>query len=391
MSDYLSNLAARSLNLTEAIQPRSRSLFEPPHLASIPTSRQDLGLEEVDQVFTESETELDATAPIDFASTKSLETSEPFNNPKSKILNPKSLHQRNDEAELVSEAPLKEVRNLPISPPLLQQPPIANPIESIETRLDPPRTQSPLPSAPLVLPEPSIEREQQQLNQPMLTPTVAISETQAAPSSNTTEPQSAPRTEPSIHRIVERVATLNEPQAPTRFSPNPSPIQTTILPPTAPERLSRSVPQQPDSERSVLSPVVPSETTETEPSNYILQSKSQPPLLEPIVQQIVTERVVSPVQPSVKVKAHSEPISVPSTSATVVVQPQIKPHVERKALAPVQEQTTPEPIPTIQVTIGRIEIRATPPPIAPSQQQRPTPSVMSLDQYLNQRAKGGGR
>jgi hypothetical protein len=47
--------------------------------------------------------------------------------------------------------------------------------------------------------------------------------------------------------------------------------------------------------------------------------------------------------------------------------------------------------PTIQVTIGRIEVRATPPPPLPpmqSQAQDTTPPVMSLDQYLHQRAKG---
>jgi len=52
----------------------------------------------------------------------------------------------------------------------------------------------------------------------------------------------------------------------------------------------------------------------------------------------------------------------------------------------------PDPPPsTIQVTIGRIEVRATPPPSSRSQGQRPSSSVMSLDQYLHQRAKGGDR
>jgi hypothetical protein len=52
----------------------------------------------------------------------------------------------------------------------------------------------------------------------------------------------------------------------------------------------------------------------------------------------------------------------------------------------------PAPAPTIQVTIGRIEVRATPPPPAPPQsQQRSTPPIMSLDQYLQQRSKGGDR
>jgi hypothetical protein len=47
--------------------------------------------------------------------------------------------------------------------------------------------------------------------------------------------------------------------------------------------------------------------------------------------------------------------------------------------------------PTIQVTIGRIEVRATttPTPNALPQRQQVGPPVMSLDDYLNQRAKGG--
>jgi len=52
-------------------------------------------------------------------------------------------------------------------------------------------------------------------------------------------------------------------------------------------------------------------------------------------------------------------------------------------------QESSEPAPTIQVTIGRIEVRATPPPTPRAQTSRSAPSVMSLDDYLNQRAKGG--
>jgi hypothetical protein len=52
---------------------------------------------------------------------------------------------------------------------------------------------------------------------------------------------------------------------------------------------------------------------------------------------------------------------------------------------------SPPASPTIQVTIGRIEVRATPPPPSQSQGKRSPSSVMSLDQYLHQRAKGGDR
>ena len=49
------------------------------------------------------------------------------------------------------------------------------------------------------------------------------------------------------------------------------------------------------------------------------------------------------------------------------------------APAPVQQ--------TIHVTIGRIEVRATPPPSAPPRKQAAAP-VMSLDEYLKTRSGG---
>jgi hypothetical protein len=49
-----------------------------------------------------------------------------------------------------------------------------------------------------------------------------------------------------------------------------------------------------------------------------------------------------------------------------------------------------EPAPTIQVTIGRIEIRATPPSSAARKNTEKKPSAMSLEEYLNKR-NGGAR
>lgn len=49
--------------------------------------------------------------------------------------------------------------------------------------------------------------------------------------------------------------------------------------------------------------------------------------------------------------------------------------------------------PTVHVTIGRIEVRATPAQAtqAPAQRQQAAPKTMSLDEYLKQSGKGGGR
>jgi hypothetical protein len=59
--------------------------------------------------------------------------------------------------------------------------------------------------------------------------------------------------------------------------------------------------------------------------------------------------------------------------------------------APAQRPGSPPVAPTINVTIGRIEVRATPPPRAPAPAPRPPAPVMSLDEYLRQRAGGNRR
>jgi hypothetical protein len=52
-------------------------------------------------------------------------------------------------------------------------------------------------------------------------------------------------------------------------------------------------------------------------------------------------------------------------------------------------EATPEQTPTIQVTIGRIELRATHPAERPRTVEA-KPASSSLQEYLKRRARGGG-
>ena len=52
------------------------------------------------------------------------------------------------------------------------------------------------------------------------------------------------------------------------------------------------------------------------------------------------------------------------------------------------ERPVSQPEPVINVTIGRIEVRATPASTPQSQKTRSTPPVMTLDEYLQKRSKG---
>jgi hypothetical protein len=69
-----------------------------------------------------------------------------------------------------------------------------------------------------------------------------------------------------------------------------------------------------------------------------------------------------------------------------------KPRTLQSVLARLSEprhEAEPSPAPTVNVTIGRIDVRATPAPPAPAPKPRSTP-VMTLEDYLRRRATGGG-
>jgi hypothetical protein len=73
---------------------------------------------------------------------------------------------------------------------------------------------------------------------------------------------------------------------------------------------------------------------------------------------------------------------VPVVPASTVPSPRMLPP------SPKREHTAERP--SIHVTIGRVEVRATPPPTR-ARPQAPQARAMSLDEYLRQRASGGSR
>lgn len=77
-----------------------------------------------------------------------------------------------------------------------------------------------------------------------------------------------------------------------------------------------------------------------------------------------------------------------AATSPVVVQPRMVPIAKAGEIEPAQPLEATQPAPAVQVTIGRIEIRAAP-PVVPAGKQRPASRVMSLDDYLNKRDRGG--
>jgi hypothetical protein len=97
---------------------------------------------------------------------------------------------------------------------------------------------------------------------------------------------------------------------------------------------------------------------------------------EPTTQQA---EVTHTVRPQVVPGATVEAARLPQERTASPVMPKGWQHEQPAA----QMETAP----TIQVTIGRIEVRAVPPLVAPAQRQ-PKPAIMTLDEYLRQRNGG---
>ena len=95
----------------------------------------------------------------------------------------------------------------------------------------------------------------------------------------------------------------------------------------------------------------------------------------------VLEHNVSRLQPTV----------VPEILTGVTAQPQVTQHAEPVSAPSTMSDARPEPSPEVHVTIASIEIRAIPPAVPQSKKERPRPPVMSLDEYLSKRAPGGSR
>jgi len=101
--------------------------------------------------------------------------------------------------------------------------------------------------------------------------------------------------------------------------------------------------------------------------------------IESVIQGLEKERQLVPIAP--------EPAPDAAPTRTIL-QPRVE-RVEREPVLVPRDEPTPEPV--IHVTIGRIEVRATP-ASKPRVRERPATSpAVDLDEYLRQRARGDRR
>lgn len=71
-----------------------------------------------------------------------------------------------------------------------------------------------------------------------------------------------------------------------------------------------------------------------------------------------------------------------------LLQPKVAP-ADQLAFPPRQQPAAAAAEPVIQVTIGRIEVRATPPPLQPARPRPAAQSAGSLEEYLQRRSRRG--
>jgi hypothetical protein len=175
--------------------------------------------------------------------------------------------------------------------------------------------------------------------------------------------------------LVAQAASLSD--APLAETPRPRPAGHVV-------RVSATLPAESLGDRAAIN----LQTSEPEhdrkrPTDDILEHQSHEP--EPKAHP-EPNRGLEPEPPP--------PVRPKPKTAEAVLQPHVKAMPE--LAFPWVKQTRPaeDREPTIQVTIGRIEVRATPAPAQASGRERSQPRVMSLDEYLRRRRgrhdAGGG-
>ncbi len=281
----------------------------------------------------------------------------PFNPPskpevvaKPILIEPETVERVPSSKRELSETPATAPQApLPPSPPVVSEPIVLEP-KTVE------RTPSPkyeLPGSPATAPQAPLSPSPPVVSGPIVL-----------------EPKTIKRTPSPKHELSEMPAAVPQPLLPP---PPPAVSESIVLERETIEHVSspdRNVLEKLARELIIDRLAQPGPKTETRPSEQ--NDKRLAPLVERDGQR-------SRLEPK------PAPLIAPSDSS------QLRPYVAPVHPLPVAPTSQPKLAPTIQVSIGRIEVKATAPPAPAPKKRRTTPSVMSLDEYLRQRNQGGGQ
>jgi hypothetical protein len=334
MSDYLANLAARSLAPERSVQPRLAARFEP--VVGVSPGWTDPAPEAPPLLAEVVEGGVAArpapTRPSEPRGQRAVPPEEPIEEP----ARPRRSRRRAAESdpEPAPEPVRWEGARAP-RPPETRELPEPPEIRSVPARRPPPRPLSHLP--------------------PTLSPGEGRDAT-ANPSFQAVSPQFLPS--PGGGTAGEGRGAGGE--GASRMAPLPSPSPPPPRPAPVTEDRATLGPPPRTRRAGTVEPVAPRE----EPPRPAVLPRPSPPPAAQAPRPAPPTRVL--VEPRVSV-APPAPPPVPS--------------------APIRAAEAPEP--TIHVTIGRIEVRATPPPAQPSRPRQAASSALSLEEYLRRRSKGG--
>lgn len=435
MSDYLHNLVARHLNKIEVVQPRLASRFEPKSAMPSPLGarRNPLAPEDL-----ESHLEVEpgvAESPIVShrsdelaslsrpaapehrvvleASTENILSPEPqppeIPAPVSNVdPTSKADAARSDDsnhAQAVEADPAPNI-NEPISPVPTQSTVLpSTPEEEAQAR--------PLSARPVRVEAARPEKKSDTPPEPpSLQQTQERSDTYATDKDKAETELSPAHLRQEIEITVERREAVEQPDAPMS---NPT---IAAQPAHHPERrhpaalaksevteatIKESAPSRPDVEStaqdisSVVSEKVYERKVERVLVERLLPADARPnaalpendsEAVKPAARPHISTGVVA--QPGVEPLVGPEAEARPQVSTGVVAQPQVIRHGGPKATPSAEVRQGAEPAPTINVTIGRIEVRAvTSDASASERRQGASVQRMSLSDYLRRRAAGG--
>ncbi|MDV7390896.1 hypothetical protein RZS08_06075 [Arthrospira platensis SPKY1] len=324
MSDYLSNLVARTLAAAPVLQPRQPSLFEPVG-GGWGLGNRDWG------VAAEAETAVSPLMPSP--------TPPPVRPvwPETAVATSPPIQPARPETAAVTPPPAAVAQPQPAPPPAPHAEPLAasQPERPMAARMEKKTAPSPPPMT---------------IRERIIQQTVVEKKERLVPAG---PPPAAP-----IHPAKAMAVPVPVAVQPRPLSPPPPPVPETV----------KTRPQDEPPIRSM--PAVPKRPSAAEPPVRIVER--QHPTSEPSPPPKPDKRQVAP-PPTIRERI------LPPTAAT---------SPERERATNGRYASEPPP-PTIQVHIGRIEVRATPPP-QPVAKSRPTPALTSLDDYLRQR-NGGSR
>ena len=357
MTDYLSNLVARQLGQAESVHPRLASRFEPPTAASLPPLMQSDGAlieEDPSALQTEQQFELELQ--------ELLETSNEASTGKLR------LPQR------VTATALTEPVDIPPSGPKpssldaeTRERPNA---ESKETSTDGPAAVVPVHVLPSLM----------QGDEPAAPPaqTDSSDKTSYKPAQEATEQESEHQSDQGMRPLL--VRTL-----PRNFSDQPVNHPSAIHPVSAEARPSSTAHEERRGERSKPS-VMPS--SQGAPLLIDEQARDQSVQASASPSHSPNRTLMAP-QPNPGAVTPREGLRPLQSRANVIAEPRVAQSTESKVSAEPAPDRTAETAPVINITIGRVEVRASKAP-APSQRSNSSSPHMKLDDYLRRRAGGGG-